>query len=175
LRPPLAWVETVRIRTRAVASVAVFAALVAASSASSAPGLVSPLHTASVSLSSSRAGARDVTLTLILNYQMQCGYPGPGSITVGLPAAEHVPARLALAHVIVNSSAPASVGVSGHMVRVGLKPPPPVMCDEIGPGSVTIIFTRAAGLTNPAGPGHYTVVATRAGVGFSAKFTITAA
>jgi hypothetical protein len=166
----------VGIGTRAAGAAVVITILLSASSVSSALGQVSPFQrSASVSLSSSRAGARDVSLKLLLNYEMQCGYPGPGPITVNLPAAERVPARLALARVTVNGSAPASVAISGHTVRIGLVGPPQVMCDEIGPGTVTILFTSAAGFGNPAHAGRYTLSATRGSAGFSTTFAITAA
>jgi len=48
-----------------------------------------------VALSSTRAGARPVRLTLSFSYTMQCDYPGAGPVTIVLPAAERLPARLA--------------------------------------------------------------------------------
>lgn len=134
-----------------------------------APGLV---HTATVMLSSARAGAEPVALTLELGYEMQCGYPGPGPVVITFPVAERVPAVLSRAEVLVGGHPAVSVGVSGHSVSVGLAPEPRVMCDVIGPGRLTVQFTSAAGLGNPSRPGSYTVEAARGSAFFSAAFTI---
>jgi hypothetical protein len=154
-------------------SLAVLTALVVASSASSTPRQISPFaHSATVAVSPQRAGARDVTLTLVLRYEMQCGYPGSDPIAIDLPTAELVPAHVTRGDVVVDGKSTAGVIVDGHTVRVLLAPPPAVMCDEIGPGSVKIVFTPGAGLTSPARSGAYTVEATRGGAAFSARFAI---
>jgi hypothetical protein len=46
------------------------------------------------------------------------------------------------------------------------------MCDVIGPGRLTILFTRAARFGNPARAGTYTIIVTRRASTFSARFTI---
>ena len=59
-------------------------------------------------------------------------------------------------------------------MRVALPPRPEVMCDVIGPGRLTIAFSRAAGLGNPAAAGSYTVTARRQAAAFAARFAIRA-
>jgi hypothetical protein len=39
---------------------------------------------------------------------------------------------------------------------ISLPPPPRVMCDVIGPGTLGIVFGRSADLGNPARVGRYT-------------------
>lgn len=139
----------------------------------SAAALPGPLtSSAAVALSSSAPGARPVALTLTLSYEMQCGYPGPGPVTVDLPATEHVSATLAPSRVLVDGLPAHSVAISGRVVTIGLAPPPQVMCMVIGMGRLTVLFTRSAGLGNPVRPGTYTVAATRATSRFAARFTI---
>ena len=140
--------------------------------AMSLPGLP---QAATVSLSSPRAGARAVALTLELEYDMQCGYPGPGPVVIELPAAERVPAALARSQVLLDGHPAVSIAISGHRVEIGLASEPRVICDEIGPGRLTILFSRAAGLGNPLRAGTYTVAVARASTALSAEFTILAA
>jgi hypothetical protein len=91
---------------------------------------------------------------------------------VRFPPAEHVPRAIASTAVLVNGKPSVGVRVSGQTVSVALAPPPQVMCMVIGPGRLTIGFTRAAGLGNPMRPGSYKVTATRGAATFSAPFTI---
>jgi hypothetical protein len=105
---------------------------------------------------------------------MQCGYPGPGPVVVRLPAAAHVPPTIPRAAVLVDGRPATGVQVGGRTVGVGLPPRPQVMCDVIGPGKLTIEFTPAAGLGNPARPGTYSITARRGTSAFSARFTIRA-
>jgi hypothetical protein len=139
-----------------------------------APAAAQPPQTASVSLSSARAGARPVAVTLVLGYDMQCGYPGPGPVLVAFPTAMQVPAQLPASAVLVDGHAAPGVLVSGRRVTVNLAPPPQIMCDVIGPGKLTLAFTRAAGIGNPRRPGTYTVAARRAATAFSAAFAVRA-
>ena len=141
--------------------------------AQSAPAQTAP-GSATAAPTSLRAGARPVALGLVLSYEMQCGYPGPGPVTVRFPAREHVPPAIPASSVLVAGKPAPGVSVSGRTVTVTLAPPPPVMCDVIGPGRLTIEFTRAAGLGNPAQPGTYRIAATRGTASFSAPFTIRA-
>jgi hypothetical protein len=135
------------------------------------PGLTS---SASVTLSSLRAGAAPVELTLTLGYEMQCGYPGPGPVSVELPQAERLPPRATTLRVLVDGHAADGVSVSGHTVSVALAPAPRIMCDVIGPGRLVLEFPAADGLGNPARAGSYRVLATRATSAFTARFTLLA-
>jgi len=134
--------------------------------------IVLPLNTATAVATPATAGARPAALTLTLRYEMQCGRPGAGPIVVSLPAAERVPHAIARANVLVDGKAPRSVSVSGHAVTIALVLPHGITCMVIGPGTLTVSFTRAAGLGNPAAAGRY-----RAGVRvgartFAPRFTI---
>jgi hypothetical protein len=133
-----------------------------------------PAQSATVQVSPARAGAHPVALTLKLGYEMQCGYPGPGPVVVQLPAAELVPARIPRAAVLVDGKGAPGVQVAGHAISVALPPRPQVMCDVIGPGKLTIVFTRAAGLGNPSSGGSYTVTATRGTTPVRARFSVAA-
>jgi hypothetical protein len=125
--------------------------------AAAAAALLLPLNTASAVASPARAGARPAVLALTMHYEMQCGRPGPGPVVVALPAAERVPRAIARAGVLVDGRAPRSVGVSGHTVTIGLVPPKGITCMVIGPGTLAVSFTRAAGLGNPAEAGSYRI------------------
>jgi len=127
---------------------------------------------ASVSVAPNLARAQPVSVTLVLHYDMQCGYPGPGPIGVTFPAQVRLPSRIARTAVRVDGHAAPAVAVSGRSVRVGLAPPPQIMCDEISEGELTIVFTRAAGLGNPLHAGAYTLAASRGPSTFSARFAI---
>ena len=106
---------------------------------------------------------------------MQCGYPGPGPVRVVRPAGERVPATIPGSAVLVNGKAAPAASVVGRAVGVTLPPSPRIMCDAIGPGRLTIVFTRAARLGNPLRAGSYVIVATRQTSSFVAQFTIRAA
>ena len=134
----------------------------------------SPLaSSATVSVSSSRAGARPVALTLILRYEMQCGYPGSGSLTVKLPAAEQLPTRFAAGSAVLDGTRVAVTLTAGKELRVALPVQPHVMCDVIGPGKLTLAFTKTARLGNPAKAGTYSVSAQASSRSFQAALKIT--
>jgi hypothetical protein len=157
------------LRTSAIAAVVIAAGVVAASATA---GLG---QSASGTISSHRAGTRPVTLTLKLGYEMQCGYPGPGPVVVTFPATWRLPAKLGTTPVLVNGKAAVSASVSGHRVTVGLAPPPQIMCDVIGPGTLTVQFTRGANLGDPLKAGTSVVTAQSKGAAFPVSFAISAA
>jgi hypothetical protein len=144
----------------------VVAAVLAGAASAAAP------QSATVTVSPSRAGARPAALTVRLSYEMQCGYPGPGPIVVQLPAGERVPATIAPSALLVNGKPAPGVRVAGRTVSIDLPARPAIMCDVIGPGTATVVFTRAAGLGNPAGAGSYTVTVTRHGSSAAARLAI---
>lgn len=128
-----------------------------------------------VALSSTLADVRPVRLTLVFSYMMQCGYPGAGPVTIVLPAAERLPARLARSVVLVDKRAARSVALAGQTITIALTPPPRIMCDVIGEGKLTVELTTAADIGNPLRAGTYTVRASTAAPqsgGFSASFTL---
>jgi hypothetical protein len=128
-----------------------------------------------VALSSTRAGVRPVQVTFRFSYMMQCGYPGAGPVTIALPSAERLPARLARGDVLVDGHAARSAALSGHTLTIALAPPPPIMCDVMGEGRLTVELTTAADIGNPLRAGSYTVTASTSSPpsgGFSASFTL---
>jgi len=126
---------------------------------------------ATVSLSSSRTGARPVELTLTLAYEMQCGYPGPGPVLIEFPRQLLLPATLTRSQVLVDGRSARSVRISGRTVSIGLAPRPRIICMEIAMSRLAIVFTAAADLGNPVRTGTYTLAVTRASSTFRVPFT----
>lgn len=117
------------------------------------PALVAAL---AVALSTHAVGAAPVSVSIHATYEMQCGWPGP-SIAVVFPAAERLPARIDRTAVLVNGAPPASVARTGRTVTLTIARPTGVLCDAIAPGTVRVVFTRAARLGNPRAAGTYTI------------------
>jgi hypothetical protein len=136
---------------------------------------VIPAPSIAVTLSTAHAGAQPVAVTLRLRYEMQCGWPGPGSLAIRFPAGMQLPARLPAGAVLVNDKGATAAGPTGasRIVTVGLPKRPQIMCDSIGPGTLTVAFTRAARLGNPHAAGSYVVRATHGADRFSGRFAIT--
>jgi hypothetical protein len=131
------------------------------------------VQTLAVSLSSHQPSARPVAVALTLHYEMQCGWPGPGSLSIRFPAAMAVPARIAPSSVLVDHKAASAVTVaSGGTVTVALPPRPRIMCDVIGTGTLTVSFSRAARLGNPKTAGSYLVRASKPSVSASGRIVI---
>jgi hypothetical protein len=127
---------------------------------------------ATVVLSTYRAGARPVAVTVRLRYEMQCGWPGPGPLTIRLPAAMPVPLAIPPAAVLIDGKPAKRVGGSGHGIVLDLPPRSQILCDVIAPGTLTIALTRAATLENPKTPGAYRLHATKGSLAFVATLTI---
>jgi hypothetical protein len=147
------------------------AALSAATPSAAIPAL--PVTTAS--LSPATAGAKRVELTVKVHYEMICGQPGRGTAVVTLPAASAVPSTIAAPAVLVNGKQPPSVSVSGHVVTITMPPQRQgVTCMVVGPGTLTLTLTRAAGLANPTSPGTYTIRVRRGTRSFQARVHVSA-
>lgn len=133
------------------------------------------MPTASAALSSAKVGARPVALTVKVHYEMVCGYPGQGKAIVTLPSAAFVPGRMSSAAVLVNGKPAPAVDVSGHDVAITLPPRPRgVSCMVVGPGTLTMTLTRAAGLGNPKRAGTYAIRVRRDTSSFRANVEISA-
>ena len=131
------------------------------------------VQTLAVSLSSHLAHARPVAVALTLRYEMQCSWPGPGSLTIRLPQAMAVPARIDPSSVLVDRRPATAVSVSRTGgVTVALPQRPQIMCDVIGPGTLTVSFSRSARLGNPNAAGSYLVRASKPGVAVSGRIAI---
>ncbi|HVA31904.1 MAG TPA: hypothetical protein VMU58_11610 [Gaiellaceae bacterium] len=158
----------------AAATAAVLAGIVAAAAIGARPAthLVLPVGSAAAVAVPATAGAHPVTLTLRARLLMTCGRPGPGPIVVSLPAAERVPRAIARSAVLAGGSAPLTVRVAGHTVTLTLPRPPGVTCLVIAPGTLTIVFSRAAGLGNPSAAGTYALSVRIGAQSFRARLTI---
>ena len=142
------------VTTRAFTSVLAIAAalLVAASAAAS-----SPASEISASLSTTKAGAKNVTLTISWRTELRCGRPiGVKTLVLKLPANARVPAAIPASAVLVGTRAATKVAVTGHTLAIALPPPRGMLCDSIRVGIVKIVVLPSAGLGNPKVPGLYT-------------------
>jgi hypothetical protein len=108
-----------------------------------------------IALSSHAIAARPVAVALRTTMTLQCGWPGP-VLDVVFPAAEQLPNALPRSAILVDGEQPASVTRSGRKVTLSV-PRPQVLCDAIGPATMRVTFTRAAGLGNPARAGAYAI------------------
>jgi hypothetical protein len=124
-----------------------------------------------VGLSTSHAGSRPVALKLKFVSTLECGRPIGPPLVVNLPPAEGVPQKIAASAVLVNGSAAESVALSNRVVTIKVARPE-VICMVLSRGPVTIAFTRAARLGNPARPGTYRVSVHRGTQNVSGTFTI---
>jgi hypothetical protein len=124
-----------------------------------------------VTASPRAARARAVHLTVTLRYEMRCGYPGGGPLVVTFPSALKLPQRLA-ARAVRLAGKPIEAEVKARSVIVTIPPPKGVLCNLMGLGSVTLSFTHAAKVANPARAGSYTFTARHRGLAFAAKLVI---
>jgi hypothetical protein len=170
----------VDIRVAGVCSLIVAAATAAAATAANpGPAPVNPggpdMPATSVTLSTARAGAKPVALTLKVHYEMVCNQPGLGKALVQLPQASSVPAHIDSADVLVNGKPAPAVTVSGHDISITMPAKRSgVTCMVMGPGTLTLSLTRAAGLGNPAKAGAYTIRVRRNTQSFQAAVHISA-
>lgn len=129
----------------------------------------------SVAISPHTAATSRVLITLGASYEMQCGWPGPGPLTVRFPAGMVLPTRFAARSAIVNGKpvTPSFADGAHRLVAVALPKRPQIMCDAIGPGRLSITFTRGARIGTPKAAGSYVVRASHGGATLSGRFTIT--
>jgi hypothetical protein len=113
--------------------------------------------TLAVTQSTHHAGARPVAVTLQMRYEMQCSWPGPGTLEIRFPAGVKLPSSIAAGAVFVNGRPATASRPSAGVVDVALPARPQVLCDLIGPGRVTVAFTKAARVGIPKKAGSYTV------------------
>lgn len=129
---------------------------------------------ASATLSSAKAGAKPVALTVTVHYEMVCGQPGPGTAVLTLPHAAFVPGTVPAAAVMVNGKPAEAVHVSGHDLSVTLPRHRGVTCYVMGPGTLRITLTKAAGIGNPSARGRYPIHVHRKALAFTANVDISA-
>ncbi len=124
-----------------------------------------------VTASPRAANVHAVRLTATFRYEMQCSYPGAGPVVVTFPSALKLPKRFAAGSVKL-AGKPVAVKVKGRRVTVTIAPPKGVLCGTLGPGSLTLVFTRKAKLQNPRRAGSYRFTAKHATHSFAAKLAI---
>jgi hypothetical protein len=159
------------MRGGVAAAVAFTALLVSVPQAGASSRQIAPGVSMTVTASPRAAGAHAVRLTMTLRYEMQCGYPGVGPLVVTFPSALKLPQRFASSAVKLNGK-PIAAKVKGRHVTVTIAPHKGVLCSLMGPGSVTLVFTPAAKLTNPARAGSYGFTATHEKFTFTTKLAI---
>lgn len=152
---------------------AIGAALTMGGAAAARPRNTPAPGSLSATLSSARAGARPVAVTLALRTELQCGRLVGGTLVVHLPTPERMPRTVAAAAVLIGGKPSGAVAVAGHTLTVSIPRPHVMMCDSIGPGTITMVLTRAANLGNPKAAGKYPLVVSRGTQQFKATLTIT--
>jgi len=162
------------MRAGAAFASAVAVILVPAAAGAAVPVGPTPGSGITATLSSSKAGTKPVVLTLRLRFEMVCGQPGPGTAVVILPAAATVPASIDASAVLVNGKPTSFVDVSGHDVTIAMPTHKGITCLSIGPGTLTLVLTRAAGIGNPGSAGTYMIRVHRRTLEFAAPVHITA-
>lgn len=162
-------------------SIAVAALIGSASASAAGAPQLGPVGTAALGkqappltarLSTKRAGAKRVVLTLRLRTALVCGEAGPGAIVVQLPKAARIPARLPRRSVSVGGHGARKLRVKGRRVTISPSVSPGMRCQSITIGTLVIRFTHLARLENPRSPGRYTVVVRRGTARYRATITI---
>jgi hypothetical protein len=126
----------------------------------------------SAKLSSTKAGARHVVLTLQFPALLQCGKPrGPVNVVLS-GSAPAPPKSMAVAAVRIDNLVPTAVAVTGRSITIALIPHG-ITCDSIVEGTAKVVFGAAAGLVNPSKPGTYAVMIKHSAAWYKAPFTIT--
>lgn len=132
-----------------------------------------PIGGSAASATPGTAGAKPAVLKVSLSLELRCARPGPTPIVISLPYAWRVPRTVVLKAAWIDNLHPKAIDVSGHTLTLQPKTPRET-CTVIGPGTITVKFTRAAKLGNPRHAGHYTVRASIGTQDFSARVRITA-
>jgi len=127
---------------------------------------------ATVSLSSTKAGAHAVRLAIKLPAVLQCGYPRGGAVVVTLPQASTVPHAIGRAAVKVNGKLAGSVAVVRRSVTVAMPRPAGMLCDSITDGTMLIAIGAGAKLGNPPKAGTYKITIKRGPAAYAAPITI---
>jgi hypothetical protein len=127
---------------------------------------------ATVTLSSTKAGARPVRLAIKLPAVLQCGYPRGGAVVVTLPQASRVPHAIGRAVVKVNGKLAGGVAVVHRSVTVAMPRPGGMLCDSITDGTMLVAIGAGANLVNPPQAGTYKITIKRGPASYAAPITI---
>ena len=120
-----------------------------------------------------RAGAMPAVLTLRGTFELQCGRPRGDSVGVVLPSALRLTRPMAGGSVLVDGRPASSVRVRESVVTLGLTRAGGAICDVIGPGTITVVFTRAARVGNPSRAGSYGVTMENGGLTARGRLDVT--
>jgi len=123
-----------------------------------------------VTASSHAGGAKNVRMTVVLRYEMQCAYAGETPIVLTLPGS--VPATVASASVLVDGKPTRSATAHGKRLTIAMPVKPQILCDSITRGTLTLVLTRTARIGNPSAAGAYVVKARKGSLAFSARLTV---
>ena len=149
---------------------------ITSSPAQTSPTQTTPASTyspgATITLSSSRAGARSVRLAIKLPAVLQCGYPRGGAVAVTLPLKASVPRKITRAAVRVNGKLAGNVTVSRRTVTVAMPRPAGMLCDSITDGTMLVAIGSGAKLGNPPKAGTYKITIKRGPASYAAPITI---
>jgi hypothetical protein len=127
---------------------------------------------ATVSLSSRKAGAKPVAVTIRIAAPLRCGIPFGSPVVVSLPRTSFVPRAIAGSAVLVNGKHSAKVTVSARSVTVAVPAVHGMTCDSITDGHEAVTFTSAAKLGNATSPGTYAVKIRRGTSTYAASVTL---
>lgn len=127
---------------------------------------------ATVTLSSHKAGAKPVAMTIHIVAPLRCGLPFGSPVVVSLPRASFVPPAIAGSAVLLNGKQSSKVTVSARSVTVGIPAVHGMMCDSITDGHEVVMFTMAAKLGNAQKPGTYAVKVRRGSSTYAASVTV---
>jgi hypothetical protein len=134
----------------AAAGIAASALVLALSANAAAPSR------ATAELSSAKAGARPVAVTLRFPALLVCGRLR-GTVSVVFPRAAGVPRRIAAPGVRLAGEPAARVAVARRSVAVTAASAGGVTCHSMRLADVILTFTRGAELRNPSVPGRYSI------------------
>jgi hypothetical protein len=138
-----------------VSGVRVALCLAAALVALPAAAKASSPTSAAIVASPDRPGARPVILTVKVRTLLQCGRIQATTIVIDLPARLHVPVTVPTAAVRIGRLHPRSITVRPRVLTIRQRIPSGPICASLTFGPAEIVFSRAAGIGNPAQPGRY--------------------
>jgi len=154
-----------------VAAAAALVALVAAGAAAAAR-FQSPNGAATVTLSSTAAGAQNVAVTVQIPTVLQCGRPTGVPVAITLPRAERMPRAIVAAMVRVNGVPPSKLTTVGRVVTVSLPVRKGITCFALVDGLMKITFAPGAALGNPSSAGTYAFGVRQGRTAYSIPITI---
>ena len=160
---------------KAVAVLAGATALIAPAALASAGAVPAPRPVGGLTATAvpARAGAMPAVLTLRGTFELQCGRPRGDSVAVVLPSASRLTRPMAGGSVLVDGRPASAVRVRGSVVTLGLTRASGAICDVIGQGTITVVFTRAARIGNPPRAGSYGVTMENGGLTARGRLAVT--